>query len=306
MKYIGDMGLRLVNDFIFLYVFGQEETKDLLLDLVNAVLVDAECQPVRSIELKNPVKLRDASWAKETVLDICATGEDKRQFDIEMQMNYQRDFINRTLYYWAQQYSRQLEKGSTYGILRPVVGINLMDFVLFKDTQENHHRFMLSDVKNPESVLTTDLQIHYVELTKASPRDAKLKQWIRLLENAGKEGADMKVLFSGDEMISRAYEQFERCTQDEELRNLALAREKFQRDVANRMWSAEQDGLEKGMEEGLEKGMQKGMQKGIQKGMEEGMEIAKIEDARKFKALGVSEEIIVKATGLSVEIVKGL
>jgi predicted transposase/invertase (TIGR01784 family) len=302
MKYIGDMGLRLVNDFIFLYVFGQEETKDLLLDLVNAVLVDAECQPVRSIELKNPVKLRDASWAKETVLDICATGEDKRQFDIEMQMNYQRDFINRTLYYWAQQYSRQLEKGSTYGILRPVVGINLMDFVLFKDTQENHHRFMLSDVKNPESVLTTDLQIHYVELTKASPRDAKLKQWIRLLENAGKEGADMKVLFSGDEMISRAYEQFERCTQDEELRNLALAREKFQRDVANRMWSAEQDGLEKGMEEGLEKGMQKGMEEGMQKGME----IAKLEDARQLKSLGVSEEIIVKATGLSVEIVEKL
>lgn len=306
MKYIGDMGLRLVNDFIFLYVFGQEETKDLLLDLVNAVLVDAECQPVRSIELKNPVKLRDASWAKETVLDICATGEDKRQFDIEMQMNYQRDFINRTLYYWAQQYSRQLEKGSTYGILRPVVGINLMDFVLFKDTQENHHRFMLSDVKNPESVLTTDLQIHYVELTKASPRDAKLKQWIRLLENAGKEGADMKVLFSGDEMISRAYEQFERCTQDEELRNLALAREKFQRDVANRMWSAEQDGLEKGMEEGLEKGMEKGMQKGMEEGMQKGMEIAKLEDARQLKSLGVSEEIIVKATGLSVEIVEKL
>jgi hypothetical protein len=53
---------------------------------------------VLSLELKNPVNLRDAFWAKESVLDICATGEDHRQFDIEMQMNNQRGFINRSLY----------------------------------------------------------------------------------------------------------------------------------------------------------------------------------------------------------------
>jgi hypothetical protein len=43
MQYIGDMGLRLVNEYVFLYVFGREETKDILKDLVNAVLVDAGC-----------------------------------------------------------------------------------------------------------------------------------------------------------------------------------------------------------------------------------------------------------------------
>ncbi|OHD24471.1 MAG: hypothetical protein A2Y38_07070 [Spirochaetes bacterium GWB1_59_5] len=298
MKYIDGMSLRLVNDYIFLYVFGREETKNLLLDLVNAVLVDAECQPVLSIELKNPVNLRDAYWAKETVLDIRATGEDHRQFDIEMQVNNQLGFVNRSLYYWAQLYSQQLEKGSTYGILRPVVAINLVDFVLFKETQENHHRFMISDVKNPDSVLTEDLQIHYVELTKASPRNTKLKQWISLLENAGKEGMDMKVLFSGDKLISAAYEQFEHCTQDENMRHLAQARERFQRDVANRLYTAEQEGLEKGMQKGIEAGMQQGMRQGI--------EVAKLEDARKLKSLGVSNEIIVQATGLSSEIVNTL
>jgi hypothetical protein len=30
MEYIDDMVLHLVNDFIFLYVFGSEETKDTL------------------------------------------------------------------------------------------------------------------------------------------------------------------------------------------------------------------------------------------------------------------------------------
>jgi predicted transposase/invertase (TIGR01784 family) len=294
MNYIDDMGLRLVNDYIFLYVFGREETKDILTDLVNAVLVDAGCRPVLSLELKNPVNLRDTYWAKETVLDICATGEDHRQFDIEMQMNNQRGFINRTLYYWSQQYSQQLEKGETYGILRPVVGINLLDFVMFKDTQENHHRFMLTDVKNPDSVLTEDLQIHYVELTKASPRDTGLRQWIALLENAGKEGWDVKTVFGDNKLISDAFEQFQRCTQDDGVRRLAQARDKFQRDMANRLYSAEQDGLEKGMQEGIEKGIEKGIG------------IARLEDARRLKSLGVSSDIIIKATGLSGEIVETL
>lgn len=121
-----------------------------------------------------------------------------------------------------------------------------------------------------------------VELTKASPRDSRLKQWIRLLENAGREGDTMKTVFSENSMLSAAYEQFERCTQDEQLRELALAREKFQRDVATRLESAEQAGLEKGMEK------------------------ARLEDARKLKSLGVSIDIIVKATGISREIVETL
>jgi len=83
-------------------------------------------------------------------------------------------------------------------------------------------------------------------------------------------------------MISRAYEEFQHCTQDESMRHLAMAREKFQQDVISRLNSAEQDGLEKGKE------------------------LARLEDARKFKSLGVSTEIIVQATGLPSKIVENL
>jgi hypothetical protein len=40
--------------------------------------------------------------------------------------------------------------------------------------------------------------------------------------------------------------------------------------------------------------------------MEKGLEIARLEDARKLKSLGISREIIVKATGLSFETVETL
>jgi predicted transposase/invertase (TIGR01784 family) len=47
-------------------------------------------------------------------LDIKAVGQDKQLFDIEMQVSGDRHFVNRSLYYWAQLYSRQIGACRTY------------------------------------------------------------------------------------------------------------------------------------------------------------------------------------------------
>lgn len=47
-----------------------------------------------------------------------------------MQSASQRDFVGRTLYYWAATYAGQLTKKGEYGALRPVVCINVLDLVL--------------------------------------------------------------------------------------------------------------------------------------------------------------------------------
>jgi len=285
MGYSNDMGLRLINDFIFRYVFGREENTRFLIDLVNAVMKDAGARTVRTLELKDPVSLRDSKWAKETKVDILATGEDGRQFDIEMQVHPHKGFVNRSLYYWASLYSEQLEKGESYGIVRPVVCINFVDFPLFPDTDENHHRFMISDVKKPERVLTEDLDIHFVELCKKPKRESSLAGWAEFLENAGLEGADMQVLFDSNALMKEAYVDFERCAQNEKLRLLARAREGYQRDVASMLYDARQDGLEKGIEKGVQKGMK----------------LARLEDARRLLVRGFSAEDVAELTDLSPE-----
>jgi hypothetical protein len=68
--YSQDVELRLINDYIFKYMFGREETKDVLLDLVNAILEDSGWPRVRSLTLGNPTQGRSGSFLKETVLDI--------------------------------------------------------------------------------------------------------------------------------------------------------------------------------------------------------------------------------------------
>ena len=67
-----------------------------------------------------------------------------------------------------------------------------------------------------------------------------------------------------------------------------------------------QQGRGEGVEHGFEKGLKKGREEGMERGIEKGAEQAHLNDARSLKSLGVSTDIIVKATGLPSEIVEGL
>lgn len=50
----------------------------------------------------------------------------------------------------------------------------------------------------------------------------------------------------------------------------------------------------------------RGHKRGLERGREEGFEKAKLEDALKFKQLGVAVDVIAQATGLSVEAIEEL
>ena len=58
--------------------------------------------------------------------------------------------------------------------------------------------------------------------------------------------------------------------------------------------------------EGHAEGLKEGHEKGIAEGIAEGEQRKNLENARNFKALGVSIDIIMKATGLSIEEIKKL
>jgi predicted transposase/invertase (TIGR01784 family) len=68
----------------------------------------------------------------------------------------------------------------------------------------------------------------------------------------------------------------------------------------------EKKGFEEGKEIGFDDGYGEGKEDGIEEGIEQGIEKGKIETARNFKALGISEEQIASATGLSLDEVRAL
>ena len=65
-------------------------------------------------------------------------------------------------------------------------------------------------------------------------------------------------------------------------------------------------GIEKGMAQGIEKGMAQEMAQGIEKGIEKGRTEGFVEVARNMKSLGISTELIIKATGLTAEEIENI
>ena len=86
--------------------------------------------------------------------------------------------------------------------------------------------------------------------------------------------------------IEKAHKKYARFTEDEEKRDLALRRLIWKMDQNSLMGSARKEGLKEGIEQGKKE--------------------KALEDAKNFKTLGVSIDIISKATGLDKNTVEDL
>ena len=116
-------------DIAFKKLFGSEENKDLLISLINSVLPDNE--QIKSIILENPYNLASYLSDKMSILDIKATDENGKIYDIEMQIGQQGYFGQRALYYWGKSYTNQLEKSGKYSTLKKTIIISIFDFEYF-------------------------------------------------------------------------------------------------------------------------------------------------------------------------------
>jgi len=73
-----------------------------------------------------------------------------RLFNIEMQVRRLTEWIERSLYYIASAYVGQLKQGDNYATLKPVIGINLLDFELFEGLQAHWREdSIMSEIHRP-------------------------------------------------------------------------------------------------------------------------------------------------------------
>ena len=296
MEKLIEQSLKATSDLIFRYLFGDEDSVDILLSFVNAVLAHSGFPKIVEIEIRNPFSLAKCLDEKTAILDIKAKDEQGREYDIEMQNQGDDSFKERSLFYWAKTYSAQPIKGDKHKTLRPTICINVLDFTLFPDTKKYHTCFLLKELE--EGFVCTDhISFHYLELPKLTKSlesvifkegnytKHPLESWLLYLKNEGAaaktDPRTLEGLMAVPE-IEKAHRKYARFTEDEEKRDLALRRLIWRMDQNSLMDSAREDGIEQGKNEKA------------------------LEDAKNFKALGVSIDIICKATGLDKETAEDL
>ncbi|GAB6089536.1 Rpn family recombination-promoting nuclease/putative transposase [Spirochaeta dissipatitropha] len=279
-----DRPLNPMADIFVRYLLGSEENKDILIDFINAVFVQKGHEIVVELEIRNPFNLAVVRGDKESILDVKAKDTTGRWINVEVQVDDNGSFANRSLYYWAKNYADQLKSGNFYRELAPTICINLLNFEIFPQLPGYHSCFHITEQDAPEFVLTEHLQIHFIEVPKnhrehASDVKDKLDGWIFYFENEGNiEEDQMTVLLKDNPAIGKAHRVYKDFTANDELMDMAEAREKWRRDVDSRLHNAKLEGIQQ----------------------------ARIEDARKMRDRGFSIEDIADITGLSEEEIRDL
>jgi len=215
---------KLTNDTLFKLLFVKYQ--DLLKRLV-AALLGVRVENITEFFITNSDMPPEALGEKFCRLDINMIVNGQR-IDLEIQVNDENDYPERSLFYWAREYSSALPEGENYSKLPRTIVISILAFSLFR-CEDFHSEFELLEVKRFER-LTDRLAMHYFELPKLSSEidvGDELKLWLALFKADSEEELKKLEKIGGDVMVQaiKAYRHVSASNEFKELERLrSLAR----------------------------------------------------------------------------------
>ena len=266
------------NDCFVRYLFSNLGNEKIVLNFVNAVMANLNFKTFETLEILNPFNLQKYLNSKESVVDIKCTSDTGEVVIIEIQLQGNETFIKRTLFYWASNYSLNLNKGDDYNKLLPVISINILDFVLFDGIEDCYSCYILKELKH-NKILTDHCQFHFLELPKFNydkQLNKDLNSWYKF--------------FIGGTIFDEVDKKCKSFISENPLLDvykIKEAEEYFQRETLHREW-------------------EKGIEKGIEKGREEGKKYSTLIIAKAMKDKGMDASTIIELTGLNEEEINNL
>jgi conserved hypothetical protein (putative transposase or invertase) len=173
-------------DFAFKKIFGSSDSKDILINFLNAILYEA--QPlIEDLEIIDSQPENPTLGAQETRLDVKATINGDRIALVEIQLINVPSFGNRVLYNAAKSYSQQLTGKDRYERLKTVISLKIADFEMFENQPEFMSRFVFQEKEQQFECPDTAIELVFIELPKFSKELAALEttadQWIYFIKN---------------------------------------------------------------------------------------------------------------------------
>ncbi|EMB42859.1 Rpn family recombination-promoting nuclease/putative transposase [Treponema denticola] len=295
MKQLFKITLR--NDYAFKRVFGTEENKDVLQDLLECIL-DIPPETIADLELLDKEFQKELLSEKLGVLDIKLKLKDGTFVDIEIQNSWHFDFPERTLYYWSKMYNENIKQGQDYTKLPKCITINLIGKG-FNKNKRLHNKYLVLEQYTKEP-LASKLEIHILNLAKARLlegsqfRDKKTKRllnWLKFIETDNPEVR--KMLAQESTMMKKANDTITIMEMSPRDKWLYDSRMKYEHDRASC--------INEGYRQGIEVGILQGEIKGRKQGFADGSYQTKLETAKLMKSMNYPISDICTVSGLSKE-----
>ena len=281
-----------INPFVdrgFKILFGQESSKELLIELINDLLEgEHHVEDLSYMDKEDPGETTDG---RGTVFDLLCKDQDGTTFIVELQNARQTYFYERALYYLCRTIASQGKKGESWEFeLVPVYGIFLLNFRSGK-TDKVRTDLVIADRETGEQKSRNfrEIFIEFPLFNKTeSECETPLDYWLynlkhmEQLEHLSFKG--QKALFARLEELARI------ANMNKKERAEYEAALKIYRDNENVVTTARREGKEEGIAIGEERGLKKGI----------------LTTARLMKQNGISFEQIKLCTGLSDEEIQHL
>ena len=128
--------MRLVSlkyDYAFHELFSHEGIRKQFISDVTGIPLEK----IKSVRLDNPFLWKRYRMQKQGILDVAVLLNDDTRIDIELQIQMQKYWAKRNLFYLAKLYTDDLRIGEDYRRLRKCITISILDFQLIEG--EEYH-----------------------------------------------------------------------------------------------------------------------------------------------------------------------
>ena len=280
-------------DWSFKYLFGREETKDLLIGFLNLLLRPE--YPVTDITYLNNERIPESPDLRECVFDVICRDSRGDYFLVEMQHVAKQNIRNRLLYYACRLIDEMGRRGDDWDYeIDRVYAICLMDFTYEKDPVLRSD-YLLCDARDgrvfSDRLNVITLQIPCIKARSLDECKESYEKLLFLLV-AMKEGkktfeeivADIAAETSSEEvkaMLRRVAETADKAS--------LSPSDRVAYDYALKRYRDYHSGLKTAQNEGYERGLA------------EGRKARQCEIARALKNKDVAPQVIAQCTGLSEE-----
>ncbi|MFN8438259.1 MAG: Rpn family recombination-promoting nuclease/putative transposase [Cytophagales bacterium] len=266
------------TDFGFKKIFGEEASKPLLIDFLNALL--PQTNKIIDLNFKNTEQLGQTEADRKAIYDIYCESDNGEKFIVELQKAKQNYFKERTVYYSTFPIREQAEKGEWNYNLKAVYCVGILDFTFddYENEPEKSEVVHTIKLKNQNGkTFYEKLTYIYLEMPNFKQAESDLKtrldKWLYFIKHL-EDFQTIPTIFA-DEVFTKAFEKAELAKYGQAELERYEMNLKIYRDYKNTVDTAFDEGRIEGKIEG------------------------KIEVAKALKENGVSSEIISKTTGLT-------
>ena len=238
------------TDTLFKILFTKYQ--DLLKRLV-AALLGISYESIEQFIVINPDISPEELGKKFCRLDINMVVNGQK-VDLEVQVTDEGNYPERSLFYWAREFSTGINEGEDYRDLPRTIVISILGYIQFPNSDKFHSEFQALEVTTHEP-LTDKMVLHYYELPKLPPLgnpDNSRDLWLQLF-NAQTEEELKKIEEMGVPIMSEAIAAYRHVAASDRFIQMEKARSKARHDEAQAIGNAERRGEARGEVTGMEK-----------------------------------------------------